>query len=128
MQISATYKKSTSGLSGRSYDELEKLSYNLKKVFENGDYSDVIFCVGGIDIPAHKVILSAASTVFASMFKQKDTKEAQEGKVIIEDVDVDTFKVLLKYLYSGQIPDEEQLTEKLLAASDKVSAGYFLAL
>ena len=93
----------------------------MAKLLDNGRHSDVIFVVDGTDIPAHKNILSATSSVFERMFEHENTKEAQEGKVMVEDVGVDTFKVLLKYLYSGVIPDKEFLTEELLVASNKVS-------
>ena len=99
---------------------LDQFSLNLESLLESGDHSDVTICIGDTEFTAHKAILSAVSPVFAAMFAHAETKEAQEGEVTIEDVDVDTFDVMLQCIYSGHNPDKEQLTEELLVLSDKV--------
>lgn len=64
------------------------------------------------------------SAVFEAMFSHKETKEAVEEKVIIEDVSPETMHRLLAYIYTGEVEfaekeDKESLLELLIAA-DKV--------
>lgn len=51
-------------------------------------------------IPAHRVILAAASDYFAAMFGN-ELKEASEAEVWIRDVEPDALETLVDYIYSG---------------------------
>ena len=94
---------------------------NMANLLESGKHSDVSFVIGDAEFTAHKAILSTRSEVFAAMFEHQDTKEAQEGKVEICDIPSQTFKELLRFLYTGNIPSEDELTEDLLVAAEKVT-------
>ena len=50
---------------------------------------------------AHKLILSARSTVFDTMFSQTGFKENDTNTVAIDDCDEDTMEMFLSYLYEG---------------------------
>ena len=54
------------------------------------------------------------------MFALEDSKESQEGLVDIADVPMTAFKELIRYIYTGKIPDKGQLTLDLMVAADKV--------
>ena len=54
------------------------------------------------------------------MFEHETTREAQENRVVITDVDVEVFQELLRYVYVGVVQQMDQLADRLLAASDKV--------
>ena len=41
---------------------------DLCQLMQGGEFSDVKVCSGGLQIPCHKVILSAASPFFRAMF------------------------------------------------------------
>ncbi|GIY19774.1 speckle-type POZ protein B [Caerostris extrusa] len=56
-----------------------------------------------LKLPAHWFILSARSPVFRAMF-QSDMKKAQEC-IHIEDVDADTVRRLLLYMYTDACED-----------------------
>ena len=80
--------------------------------------SDVVLRVGNKDFQAHKCILSARSPVFGAMF-QHDMKEAKENHVDIEDVEVEVFEVMLRFIYTDKISSDD-VTIDLLKAADKV--------
>ena len=52
---------------------------------------------------AHKIILSARSSFFATMFSHTDFKENKTGEVVIPDCDEDTMEMFLKYVYEGAL-------------------------
>ena len=103
---------------------MDKFSQEMKPLFRHllssGQNSDVILAVDGTDFPVHKFVLSVRSPVFAALFHHGDTKEAQEGRVAIEDVHKDTFETFLKHLYLFEKPKKELINEQLLMLADKV--------
>ena len=100
---------------------LDKLTLDLSSLLTNADSSDVVLVAGdGEELPAHKLILSARSPIFAAMFSF-DSKEKQDSRVEIPDVSSDTLKSMLKYIYSGQIDESENLDQlELFQVADKV--------
>jgi len=80
--------------------------------------TDVTLKVKDKEFKAHKLILAAASPVFDAMFKE-GTREHQESCVNILDIDSDVFDVFLRYLYSGQVDQLDEMVSDLLAAADK---------
>ena len=99
--------------------ELEKLGHDFETLLETGKQSDVVFVVGDKEFLLHKTVLAARSEVFAAMF-QSDLEEAKEGRVKIPDVSVEVFEQLLRYIYSGKIPDIDKFGLELLVVADKV--------
>jgi speckle-type POZ protein len=75
-----------------------------------------------VEFPAHKVILAARSPVFAKMFEH-DMQESANNKVKVDDIQPDVFKVVLTYMYTGQVPKfstgENNVVYELLYAADK---------
>ena len=93
----------------------------LAEMFQNQILCDVQFhFVGGQSLGAHIVILSAGSPVFAAMF-QSSFLESHTRQVTITDIQVDIFKQLLVYMYTGSISAEmeEENATLLFAAADK---------
>ena len=93
---------------------------DMGNLLDSGKYTDVTFVIDVEQLPAHKIILAARSPVFAAMFALEDSKESQEGLVDIADVTMTAFKELIRYIYTGRIPDKGQLTLDLMVAADKV--------
>ena len=83
--------------------------------------SDVTIICDAARFPAHKLILSARSEVFAAMFSHKDTLESQKNEVEIKGLDKIAVKRFLGFIYDGTLPSH--LTFKdyadLLGAADK---------
>ena len=112
------------------------LQDKLTSWIQNEEHSDVEFEVEGTVLKAHKIILigkniillylpklsrkfiSAQSEVFHAMF-QNAMIEQQSGVVKVEDISLETFQELLRYIYTEQIPKLDELAGELLAAAEK---------
>ncbi|KAG8320385.1 hypothetical protein J6590_070671 [Homalodisca vitripennis] len=87
---------------------------DLWKMLEQKKYSDVTFVVEGRKFLAHKAILAARSTVFASMF------ENEKGKTFtISDIDSDVFEEIIHFIYKDKVKNLQNVTVKLLDAAHK---------
>jgi len=79
--------------------------------------TDVEFLIGDESISAHRSILSTRSPVFAGMFAS-GMKEARTGQVRIDDVDLDSFRFFLRFLYTGTLVATAEQA-KIFAVADK---------
>ncbi|KAH9374608.1 hypothetical protein HPB48_017400 [Haemaphysalis longicornis] len=104
-----------------------QLSSDLGHLFEDGKYSDVVLNVQGQEIRAHKMILSARSVVFASMFEH-DMEETKKNLVEITDLDYETMRRTVRFMYTDQAPDIDAKAEDLLVAADKYGLDRLKAL
>jgi len=80
------------------------LNGDMVRLYENAEATDVTFRVGKEQIKAHKAVLMARSSYFDSMFGS-GMEETQTNLVEVKDADPDTFKELIKFLYSGLLPE-----------------------
>jgi len=78
--------------------------------------TDVILVVGSNKIHCHKLILGMASKVFERMFAS-NMKESKSQEIELKDVDLETIKSLISFIYKDEIKDEKINTD-LLAAAD----------
>ena len=109
------------------------LRNHLGGLLERADEtSDVSFSVGGETFPAHRAVLAARSPVFkAELFGSM--AEAKMAFIKLEEIEPDTFRFLLRYVYTDALPGDEDLTgcsasvievfENLLAAADRYDVG-----
>lgn len=98
-----------------------EMANGLLEKFTNQALCDVEFLFeNGQKIGAHVLTLSAASPVFADMFRTGFIA-TQTRTVVIEDIDFEVFKQLLIYLYTGNAPQlgNKDITRPLLEAADK---------
>ena len=75
--------------------------------------------VEGKEFRVHKAILGAQSPVFAAMFEH-ETKEQVENRVEIPDMSSDVFEHLLRFIYSGKVPEMDKVALDLLSVADQV--------
>ena len=99
---------------------MNEVLHDFGALLESGAHSDVTLVFGGKEIPAHRAILAARSSVFAMMFKYGDSKEVQEARVEITDLDADVAHELLRYIYTGEVAGMDRFALELLSAADKV--------
>ena len=66
----------------------------------------------------YRKLISAQSEVLYAMF-QSEMIEQQSGVVKVEDISLETFQELLRYIYTEQIPKLDKLAHELLAAAEK---------
>lgn len=87
------------------------------------DLTDVEFNVQGELMGAHAPIITASSSVLASLLSGRPTRgNRKSSKVVhISDVEPQVFQQLLHYMYSGRIPliEEEGMAERLFKAAHK---------
>ena len=94
-------------------------SADFEKLFLDEESSDVAFEIGEDVIPAHKLILKARVPAFDRMFAS-GMKDANSGRIRIDDADPAAFKQVLKFIYSGKFPEElNDNAHLLLPISDK---------
>ncbi|GBN99999.1 Protein roadkill, partial [Araneus ventricosus] len=101
-----------------SLDSVSDLQSDLKKILDSETFSDVSLQVSSEVIRAHKAILGARSSVFKYLLTD-DTKENNVNNVVIEDLDVETLRRLLLYMYTGTINNyQESNIKNLYFAAD----------
>lgn len=69
---------------------------------------DIIFQVGDVEIPAHKLILTARYEYFEKMFSS-GMKESETNRIQIKDVEPKIFKEVLQFIYTGRLPKSFEL-------------------
>lgn len=95
------------------------LPSKMRSLVDGNKYGDVTILIGDQRFLAYKGILSAQSSVFAAMFEH-EMQETIENHVIINDVDPDVFRELLRYIYTDQLTANlNGMAFKLYAAADK---------
>ncbi|CAN4123088.1 unnamed protein product [Withania somnifera] len=79
----------------------------LQKFLSTGEYSDLDIYVGVQDIVlrSHKVILGSWSTPFTKMFTN-GMRESVSSMVCLKDVPPEAFKIMLEFMYSGELNKE----------------------
>ncbi|GBM77491.1 Speckle-type POZ protein-like B [Araneus ventricosus] len=100
---------------------LVQLSDDLERLLDpqTSCFSDVNLKCGSASIPAHKLILSARSPVFAAMFKNP-MKETHKNEVDITDIDASVLQAMITYIYTAKTSDLTVSTASdLLFAADK---------
>lgn len=95
--------------------ELEFQKLKLGEYCMSSEFSDVKIKIKKETLPAHKVILSARNAIFRGMFAS-NMLESTENVLEITDCDVSTFKTYLKYLYTGEVDDEDEICNLLYLA------------
>jgi len=100
---------------------------NLASFLENGKFSDVNFVVQGERVMAHSLILSARSEVFEKELTI-GMSESVSREIMIDDCDVSTFRLFLKFLYTDDFAcieeaqkskDSQMSLQSLLATSHR---------
>lgn len=92
-------------------------SMALWELLEKEMFSDVVLLLNGFRQPAHRVILSAASPAFRALFEHS-LEQGVTPRVEITGIDGDTLFELLRYIYTGQAKDPENM-RNLLAVIGK---------
>jgi speckle-type POZ protein len=97
----------------------ENILKHLSTLLENQHMADVQFVVKGHEIGAHMLILSC-NPVMAAMLDPDKFQEGQTKRVLIDDIEPETFRLLLGYLYTGKFPDVNDALkiEQLLSAAE----------
>lgn len=107
-----------------TFKDLEGLSGDLaSQLLANELTSDVVLCVQGERMCAHRALLAARSPVFHAMFFGA-MRESTAGEVEVNTFAPATMRLLLRFIYSGLLEDVK-LTEMvpLMACADHYGMG-----
>jgi len=110
-----------SGGSGSQYYSLRWNNHpiNLVSVFTNlyqaETLVDVTLAAGGRHLQAHKVVLSACSEYFQSVFA---SNPCQHPVVILKDVDFEDLETVVKFIYHGIVNVSSEKLPAVLNTAD----------
>ncbi|XP_055947121.1 speckle-type POZ protein B-like [Argiope bruennichi] len=100
----------------RSHD----VSNSMKKLLEDGTFTDLIIAVDEHEFHVHKAILSARSDVFSNMLNPR-FRENSLDRIEIGDISKEGVQEMLHFIYTGRMTDEvtEDVLCELFYAADK---------
>ena len=96
---------------------------NLAQLRADESFCDISININGAIFSAHKVVLSAATDYFNAMFLSGMT-ENNSKEVTLKGFEVETFTVLLDYMYSGELRLTQGNAASVLIASDMLSLKF----
>lgn len=88
---------------------------NVKELYKDEGLSDVTLVSDGQCFKAHKVILSANSSVFKSIFQQNPHKDPI---IVLHDINTASLRTLLTFMYNGEVNVTEEFLPVLLKTAD----------
>jgi len=95
------------------------LNEDMVRLFKFKEAADVTFSVGKERIKVHKHVLKMRSNYFLSMF-DSGMEESKTNLIEIKDADPKAFKELIKFLYSGLLPENiDAIAMDLLPIADR---------
>ena len=93
---------------------------DLGALLDDVDTADVTLAVGDCDFRAHSQVLSARSRMLKALLSRD---AAESRRVELDGVDPEVFKLLLRHLYTGELPegdaDTPEMHQHLLEAADR---------
>jgi len=99
-------------------DEMESLVSKMVEMWRRQDLTDVEVRCGGQVFRCHRLILAARSPVLKAQF-EASVKEVGEVVVDIDELDVETVKEMLTYMYTGTVKHLKFKAQGLLEAADR---------
>ena len=80
-------------------------------------YTDFILVSDtGKEFPCNKSVLAFQSKVFERNFEMKESKEVQEGRMKIPNISDETLEMLVTFMYTQNIEDENVSIDLLVLA------------
>ena len=93
---------------------------DLGALLDDVDTADVTLVVDGRDFQAHSQVLAARSRMLKALLSRD---AAESRRVELDGVDPEVFKLLLRHLYTGELPegdaDTPEMHQHLLEAADR---------
>ncbi|XP_055347690.1 kelch-like protein 21 [Paramacrobiotus metropolitanus] len=97
----------------------ERLAVGLQELKSGAVLCDVVLKgaeESDVGIPYHRVVLSAQSSYFRTMFAS-DWKESSQQEIQLHNIPGNTLRKLVDFAYTGQIPVDGDDVQSLLAAA-----------
>jgi DNA-binding beta-propeller fold protein YncE len=90
--------------------QIEQLLGDYGKLVDDGELADGVFVVEGERFPLHRNVLAVRSEYFRARFKS-GMQDGGSKEVCYEDVSASAFRVLLRFLYAGDLGAATALEE-----------------
>ena len=128
------YEGNPTSLTGHSTPSLPTVSTSgignlvdhYKQLMESKSQSDIIIHVKQKKFEAHKLILSTRSPVFLAMFENNHT-EKKTNTVKIEGIEPTVFAEVLRFIYTDEVENLDELAAELLAAAERYMLDFLKA-
>ncbi|GFR00815.1 tdpoz3 [Trichonephila clavata] len=91
-------------ISEKQSDDASSLKEDFKALYTEGTLSDIMLSTETKTFPSHSAVLCARSPVFKATLTN-DMKEMIKGSVDIMDLDADTVRRMLSYMYTDSVED-----------------------
>jgi len=127
----STVEPSTTSTSGDiEIDNSQQVLVKIATLYAERLMNDICLVVGGVEYPAHRLILCASSEVFQVMLMNPQWSESRESRVVLQETPtcVAIFGEFLKYFYTGQITINHGIITPVLALADKYIVKDLIAL
>lgn len=92
----------------------------VSEFFKKKEFCDVTIRIGNEIFESHRLLLAAVSEYFYVMFNGdlSEKRKEKDDPIVLYDIDVDAFKTLLQFVYSGELKVMDSNCFALLRASD----------
>jgi len=98
--------------------EMAELCGRMVEMWRRHELTDVVVNCGTEIFHCHRLVLAARSPVLKAMFV-KNEKEGVENIIDVSELDVETAKDMIRYMYTGTVKDLKFKATRLLEAANK---------
>ena len=99
-------------------DFQSNLTSSFAQIRQENDLLDVTIICEGQTVQAHKLVLSASSDAFRQVFKSRELKK--NPVIFMWDIKIDDFKLLLDFMYEGQVNVAQANLNSFLALAERL--------
>ena len=132
LQCKLTYENENVEFSNPSSNKVPRqeapedcITHHLGNLFSSGRVADITFTVGIEKFKAHKNILISRSPAFADML-EINGKISPIKNLKIEDCEPAVFEALLRFLYTDQMEETEEMAMKLMPIAKRYQVKLLL--
>ncbi|XP_024083711.1 broad-complex core protein isoforms 1/2/3/4/5-like isoform X2 [Cimex lectularius] len=100
----------------RWHNYQSSLLSSLPQLLDWDDLTDVTLYAGGSSIKAHRIVLSACSHYFKSIFKE--LQPMQHPVIVVPGADFSDLSALITFMYNGEVNIYQHQLQSLIALAD----------
>merc|ERR1719300_1005938 len=108
----------------QNHDFVQNHVQFYKEIRSEKDTSDVTLAIGDQTLDAHKMILSAASSLFRNIIRKSKTSHSF---IYLNGVNFEDMEALLDFIYTGQAKVPANTFKRFLATADELKVGGLMA-